>query len=233
MLPEDELKSAFIDICLPNWQQEFLKTGANERSSTWEEILAKAEALENVEIALAEQAPAKEKRDLKDGEVAPATQPSPKKKKKKTLCCRLRGADQNHNSEGCKAILAEIERLKKDKQGQKPTQFSNSNNNQQSAKPNWIDRKRPAVSHGTKQLKDIVRMTKKKVLEKAKANFEMQLQDNLWSMSVNDDAAQDRAKMLDMENFMNNSIDDDTNNIEEEGNLTQAELDELTVSLSE
>jgi hypothetical protein len=37
-MPEDELKSAFINLCLPDWQQEFLKTGINEYSSTWVEI---------------------------------------------------------------------------------------------------------------------------------------------------------------------------------------------------
>jgi hypothetical protein len=30
LLPEDEMKSAFINLCLPHWQQEFLKTGINE-----------------------------------------------------------------------------------------------------------------------------------------------------------------------------------------------------------
>ena len=33
VLPEDELKSAFINICMPDWQQEFLKTGIDECSS--------------------------------------------------------------------------------------------------------------------------------------------------------------------------------------------------------
>ena len=30
LLPEDEMKSAFINLCLPDWQQEFLKTGINK-----------------------------------------------------------------------------------------------------------------------------------------------------------------------------------------------------------
>jgi hypothetical protein len=32
LLPEDEMKSAFINLCVPDWQQEFLKTGTNECS---------------------------------------------------------------------------------------------------------------------------------------------------------------------------------------------------------
>jgi hypothetical protein len=54
VLPVNQLKSAFINICAPEWQQEFLKTGINECSSTWEEILTKAEALENAEVTTAE-----------------------------------------------------------------------------------------------------------------------------------------------------------------------------------
>jgi hypothetical protein len=45
LMPEDERKSAFINLCAPDWQQEFLKTDINEYSSTWVEILAKAENL--------------------------------------------------------------------------------------------------------------------------------------------------------------------------------------------
>ena len=63
-MPEDELKSAFINLCSPDWQQEFLKTGINKYSSTWVEILAKAEALEQAEVAIAEMAPAP---DLQQG----------------------------------------------------------------------------------------------------------------------------------------------------------------------
>ena len=72
LLPEDELKSAFINLCLPDWQQEFLKTDINEYSSAWPEILAKAEALEQAEAAIAEYAPAKDlKRDREDGKIIP------------------------------------------------------------------------------------------------------------------------------------------------------------------
>ena len=95
VLPEDELKSAFIDICMPDWQQEFVKTGIDERSSAWEEILTKAEAMESAEIANAERAPAREKRDFEDGEVTPTSKPPPKKKKKPTFFCRSHGADHD------------------------------------------------------------------------------------------------------------------------------------------
>jgi hypothetical protein len=53
LLPEDEMKSAFIDLCLPDWQQEFLKTGTNECSSSWDETLSKAEAMEQAQNAIA------------------------------------------------------------------------------------------------------------------------------------------------------------------------------------
>jgi hypothetical protein len=54
LLPEDEMKSAFINLCLPDWQQEFLKTGINEHSSSWDEMLSKAEAMEQAQNAIAE-----------------------------------------------------------------------------------------------------------------------------------------------------------------------------------
>jgi hypothetical protein len=52
------MKSAFINLCAPEWQQELLKTGINKYSSTWVEILAKAKALEQAEVAIAKMAPA-------------------------------------------------------------------------------------------------------------------------------------------------------------------------------
>ncbi len=86
-MPEDESKSAFINLCSPDWQQEFLKTGINEYSSTWVEILAKAEALEQAEVAIAEMAPAPDqqqgtKHDREAGEIAPK---EGSKKKAKTV----------------------------------------------------------------------------------------------------------------------------------------------------
>jgi hypothetical protein len=85
------MKSAFINLCLPDWQQEFLKTGINEYSLAWPEILAKAEALEQAEVAIAELAPAKEiKRDREEGEI-PLTKPSLKKKTKALFSARYMG----------------------------------------------------------------------------------------------------------------------------------------------
>jgi hypothetical protein len=144
----------------------------------------------------------------------------------------LHGADQNHNYDTCKVILGEIERLKKEKQGRKPSSFSSTSNNQQNTKSTWMDRKRLAASYSTEQLKYIVRMTKKKVMQKAKAKFESQFQEDLHAIEINDDAAQERAKMHEMESFMDNLIDDSESDMEEEeGGLTQAELDELSASL--
>jgi hypothetical protein len=53
------MKSAFINLCSPNWQQEFLKIGINEYLLAWPEILAKAEALEQAKVAITELAPSK------------------------------------------------------------------------------------------------------------------------------------------------------------------------------
>jgi hypothetical protein len=227
-LPEDEMKSAFINLCMPDWQQEFLKTGINEYSSSWEEILSKAEALETAEIAIAESAPAKEdnKRTIEDGEIAPASKPSPKKKVKKSFFCKLHGPDQNHNTDSCKVLLGQIEKLKGDKsQGRKPY-FSNQNNNQQNTKTSWTDnKKRPAVSYSTEQLKDVVRMTRKKVMEDAKMQYESHFQNETA-------AAQEDDKMRTMELFINNLVEQEDSDMEEGDELTQAELDELTASLS-
>jgi hypothetical protein len=54
LLPEDEMKSAFVNLCLPDWQQEFLKTGIKEHSSTWDDILSKAKAMEQAQNAITE-----------------------------------------------------------------------------------------------------------------------------------------------------------------------------------
>jgi hypothetical protein len=119
-LPEDELKSAFINACLPEWQQEFLKVDINEHASTWEEIISKAEALETAELALAERAPAK--RNIEDGEItAPTSKLPPKKKAKKEektpFCCKLHGSGQGHNTVGCKVINGQIDKLKTVREG--------------------------------------------------------------------------------------------------------------------
>jgi hypothetical protein len=223
------MKSAFINLCMSDWQQEFLKTGINEYSSTWEEILSKAEALETAEIAIAESAPTKDdnKHTIEDGEIAPATKPSPKKKVKKSFFCKMHGPDQNHNTDTCKVILGQIEKLKGDKsQGRKPY-FSNQNNNQQDAKPSWNDKKRPAVSYSTEQLKDVIRMTRKKVMEDAKTQYELHFQNETA-------AAQEDDKMRTMELFINNLVEQEDSDMEEGGDeLTQAELDELTASFAD
>jgi hypothetical protein len=47
------MKSAFINICMPDWQQqEILRTGINEYFSSWEEVLSDAEAFETAEEAI-------------------------------------------------------------------------------------------------------------------------------------------------------------------------------------
>jgi hypothetical protein len=69
LMPKDEMKSAFINLFPPHWQQEFLKTGINEYTSTWVEILAKAKAFEQAKEAIAKMAPVKEnnKQDREEG----------------------------------------------------------------------------------------------------------------------------------------------------------------------
>jgi hypothetical protein len=64
------------DNSSPNWQQAFLKTGINKYLLVWPEIMAKAEALEQAEVAIAEFTPAKQiKCDHEEGEI-PQTKPS-------------------------------------------------------------------------------------------------------------------------------------------------------------
>jgi hypothetical protein len=108
------MKSAFVSLCAPEWQQEFLKTGINGYSLTWSQILSKAEALKTAEIALAELNPAKEtdnKHDCEEGEV-PLPRLPPKKKAKQLFFCKMHGPDQRHNTSESKVINGEIERLK-------------------------------------------------------------------------------------------------------------------------
>jgi hypothetical protein len=112
LLPEDEIKLAFINLCSPGWQQDFLKTSINKYSLAWPEILAKAEALEQTEVAIAELAPAKEiKCNREEGEIPP-TKPSSKIKGKIVFFCKMHGPDQRHNTNSCEVINAKIERLK-------------------------------------------------------------------------------------------------------------------------
>jgi hypothetical protein len=204
VLPEDELKSAFINILTPDWQQEFLKNGINEYSTNWEDILSKAEALETAEATIAERAPAKDnKREMEEGETAPATRPSSAKRIKKTFFCKLHGPDRNHNSDKCKVLLGQAEAEAKAKlQDRPPSQtFSKPFNNQQSTRPTpWIDRKCPATTYSTEQLHEVVRMTRKKVMEEAKALYDSQLQEEMNNLEITDD----RNKMQEMEVFVNN-----------------------------
>jgi hypothetical protein len=130
-----------------------LKTGINEYSSSWVQILSKAEALETAEVAIAELAPVKkeEKHEREEGEV-PSHKSPPKKKAKTSFYCKMHGPDQRHNTENCKVINAEIEKLK----GQKPSYNNHNNNGQQSGnntKTAWNKaKKRQAISYSTKQL---------------------------------------------------------------------------------
>jgi hypothetical protein len=83
------------------------------------------------------------------------------------------------------------------------------------------------------QLKTIVRMTRKKVMEDGKAHYKMQTQDKLNAIQINENATQELEKMKTMELFINNLIDEEGDSMEEEEDeLTQAKLDELTASLS-
>jgi hypothetical protein len=69
-------------------------------------------------------------------------------------------------------------------------------------------------------------------MTQAKENFEAQLRNDLDSMEVDDNKDLDRAKMIEMENFMNNLIAADDSSTEEEPELSQAELEELPGNLS-
>ena len=71
-------------------------------------------------------------------------------------------------------------------------------------------------------------------MQKAKTKFQTQLQDDLNTMEFEENNTQDRVKMQEMESFMNTLIEDsDESDMEGEPELTQAELDELTASLSD
>ena len=243
LLPEDKLKSAFISLCLPDWQQEFFKTDINEYSSSWPVILAKAEALEQAEAAITEYAPAKDdKRNREEGEIPNSKQPA-KKKAKTNFYCKMHGPDQRHNTDGCKVINAEIERLK----GRKPS-FTNNNQQGPSAgnafKKPWSEsKKRPAASYSIEQLKEVVKMTQKKATEDAQKKFNAQVQDeihvmqndnqNLREKKLYNDAILELDKMREMEVYINNPIESGSDTDSGDKELTQAELDELAASFSD
>jgi hypothetical protein len=233
LMPEDEMKSAFISLCAPEWQQDFLKTGINEYSSTWVEILAKAEALEQAEVAIAEMAPAPDqqqgtKHDREAAEIAPKE--GSKKKAKTAFYCKMHGPDQRHNTENCKVINAEIEKLK----GRKPPPYNNQQQGSEQRKQ-WTDNKnkRPsATTYTTEQLKEVVRITRKKAMRDAKTKFDAQVQDELHAIEIRENAAQEVQKMNDMEVFVNNLVPS-TESESEDDTLTQAELEELAFSFSD
>jgi hypothetical protein len=77
-------------------------------------------------------------------------------------------------------------------------------------------------------------MTRKKALGDAKARFEAQAQEEMHALELNKDTAQELQKMRDMELFVNNPIDDESDMEERsDDDLTQAELDELAASFSD
>jgi hypothetical protein len=154
----------------------------------------------------------------------------------------MHGPDQHHNTDGCKVINAKIEWL----EGQKPP----LNNNQQgslagdaSKKPWNESKKRPAASYSIEQLKEVVKMTRKKATEDVQKQLNAQVRDeihvmqnntqNLREKKVYNDAILELDKMREMEVYINNPIKSgsDTNSGDEE--LTQAELDELAASFSD
>jgi hypothetical protein len=112
------MKSVFVNLCLPDWQPEFLKTGINECSSTWDDISSKAEAMEQAQNAIAEATGTsinkENKREREEGEVNTGFSPKtpPKKKAKSTFCCKLHGYRQNHNTNQCKILNADFENSK-------------------------------------------------------------------------------------------------------------------------
>jgi hypothetical protein len=84
-------------------------------------------------------------------------------------------------------------------------------------------------------------MTPKKALNDARAQYEIQAeaqaQAELNAIQINDHANHELEKMRQMELFITDMVDDDESDIasdmeEEEEELTRAELDELTGSLS-
>jgi hypothetical protein len=195
--------------------------------------LAKAEALEQAEVAIAEMAPAPDqqqgtKHDHEAGKIAPKE--GSKKKAKTAFYCKMHGPDQRHNTENCKVINAEIEKLK----GRKPPPYNNQQQGSEQRKQ-WTDNKnkRPsATTYTTEQLKEVVRITRKKAMRDAKTKFDAQVQDELHAIEIRENAAQEVQKMNDMEVFVNNLVPS-TESESEDDTLTQAELEELAFSFSD
>jgi predicted RNase H-related nuclease YkuK (DUF458 family) len=137
--------------------------------------------------------------------------------------------DQRHNTSECKVINGEIERL----QGFRIPSFNKNKDSQQGIKPSWVEtKKRMATSYRTKQLTEFIRMTRKKAMEDAKVRYEIQAEAQAQTQTK-----LKLEKMHTMELFINDLMDSDESDIasdieEEEEELTQAVLDELTGSLS-
>jgi hypothetical protein len=105
-------------------------------------------------------------------------------------------------------------------------------------KPNWsqIDKKRTNTSYSTEQLQEVLRMTRKKAMQDAKAHCAWQIDNDLNAMQIEIDSEEQIDKMKKMELFINTSVQGELSEQEEEGptdELTQSELDQLTGSLSE
>ncbi len=120
--------------------------------------------------------------------------------------------------------------------------FGKNKDSQEGAKPNRMEnKKRTESSYSTEQLKEVIKMTPKKALNDARAQYEIQAeaqaQAELNAIQINDHANHELEKMRQMELFITDMVDDDESDIasdmeEEEEELTRAELDELTGSLS-
>jgi hypothetical protein len=228
-MPKDEMKLAFINLCSPNWQQEFLKTGINEYSSTWVEILAK-EALEQAEVAIAKMAlaPKKEatKHNQEEGELLPKE--GFKQMAKTAFYCKMHGSNQRHNTDGCKVVNAKIKRLK----GQKPPYNNKNQQDSGNNKKTWTDNKNKclsATSYTIKQLKEVLCMTCKKAMQDAKTKFYKRVQDKLHALEIRfDNAIQEMQKMNDMEVFVNNPVPSIKR--KSDNDLTQVKLEELALS---
>jgi C4-dicarboxylate-specific signal transduction histidine kinase len=122
----------------------------------------------------------------------------------------MHGPDQRHNTSECKVINGEIEKLK----GAKKALFGKNKDSQQGAKPNWMEnKKRTATSYSTEQLKEVIKMTRKKALNDARAQYEIQAeaqaQAELNAIQINDHANHELEKMRQMELFITHMVDDD------------------------
>jgi hypothetical protein len=180
------------------------------------------------------------KREHEEGAVDADSSPKkPRKKKAKSaFCCKLHGYGQNHNTNQCKVLEGEFEKLKTNR---KPKTFSghqqtNPNNQQSNVKPNWseINKKRTNTSYSTKQPQEVLHMTRKKAMQDAKARHASQIDNDLNVMQIEIDSEEQIDKMKKMELFIN-SMQGELSEQEEEGptdELTQSKLDQLTGSLS-